>query len=139
MSHKDPIVRAKYAHNNYMKNRKRRIRQTRQYQRRRKVYIQVYMKEYNPRYRKTHAHVIKANRQQRKLDAIAYKGGQCQECGYKKCPAALTFHHRNPEEKEYQIAVMLAWSWARIVQELDKCDLLCANCHFELEWEKDNK
>ena len=102
----------------------------------RREYVREYMKAYNPIYRATHADEIKAKRQQRKRDAIEYKGGQCQKCGYVKCVAALSFHHRDPKEKEYQIATMLAWSWARIVQELDKCDLLCMNCHMELEWEE---
>lgn len=100
----------------------------------RKEWVRAYMKDYNPRYRLIHAADIKSKRQQRKRDAIAYKGGKCQSCGYAKCEAALTFHHRNPDEKEYQLATMFAWKWVRIVQELDKCDLLCANCHAELHW-----
>jgi len=95
------------------------------------------MKEYNPRYRVTHAKEIKANRHERKRAAIEYKSGKCRKCGYSRCIAALAFHHRDPAEKEYQIATMFAWSWERIVQELDKCDLLCANCHAELHWKED--
>ena len=94
------------------------------------------MRAYNPRYRKTHAHEIKARRQARKQAAIDYKGGQCLQCGYKRCRAALAFHHRNPAEKEFQIATMFAWSWARILQELDKCDLLCMNCHAERHFDE---
>jgi len=94
------------------------------------------MRTYNPKYRREHAEEIKTKRQARKLEAIAYKGGKCQRCGYSKCVAALSFHHRNPADKEYQIATMFAWSWKCILQELDKCDLLCANCHAELHWSK---
>lgn len=101
----------------------------------RRRYIQTYMRGYNARYRATHAEDIKTKRQERKIDAIIYKGGACQRCGYDRCPAALTFHHREPAAKEFQIATMFGWSWARIVQELDKCDLLCANCHAEWHWE----
>ena len=102
----------------------------------RQARIRAYMKEYNPKYRKKNALQIKAARHERKRAAIAYKGDKCQKCGYDKCIAALTFHHRDPAEKEYQIATMFGWSWARIMQELDKCDLLCANCHAELHWEE---
>lgn len=92
------------------------------------------MKDYNPRYRATHASQIKASRHQRKRDAIVYLGGQCARCGYDCCIAALVFHHKDPSDKEYQIATMFAWSWERIVQELNKCELLCANCHAEEHW-----
>lgn len=67
----------------------------------------------------------------RKLDAIEYKGGKCKECGYNKCYGALHFHHRNPGEKEFGWAQLKCRSWQSIKKELDKCDLLCANCHSE--------
>lgn len=68
-----------------------------------------------------------------KLDCIAYKGGKCQKCGYSKCQAALDFHHRNPAEKEFSICKKYGCRKLneRIKNELDKCDLLCANCHRE--------
>ena len=69
---------------------------------------------------------------QRKLDAIQYKGGKCQVCGYSKYYGALEFHHRNPEEKEFAWQKMRLVSKDRLTAELDKCDLLCANCHREI-------
>ena len=68
---------------------------------------------------------------QRKLDAIEYKGGKCQSCGYSKYFGALEFHHRDPSEKEFVWQKMRLVSKDRLTQELDKCDLLCANCHRE--------
>lgn len=65
-----------------------------------------------------------------KRRAIEYKGGACNICKYSKCEAALTFHHPNPQEKELSISE--GSSWDSIVRELDKCDLLCANCHAEV-------
>ena len=46
-------------------------------------------------------------------------------------PACLDFHHRNPNEKDISIsnAVANGWSKLRILKEIDKCDVLCANCH----------
>ena len=58
--------------------------------------------------------------------------GKCIICGYNKSLHALTFHHRNPEEKEGTVGQMLDWSWDKLKAELDKCDLLCSNCHKEL-------
>ena len=69
----------------------------------------------------------------RKLKALAieYKGGKCIMCGYHKCSTSLVFHHRNPEEKELNISNKVT-KWEKLKPELDKCDLLCLNCHGEV-------
>jgi hypothetical protein len=73
-------------------------------------------------------------RRRTKLRAIEYKGGQCIRCGYSKSPAALEFHHRDPAQKEFGIAgAGNCVAWEKLRSELDKCDLLCANCHREVE------
>ncbi|MFA5558899.1 MAG: hypothetical protein WDA59_05510 [Methanofastidiosum sp.] len=55
---------------------------------------------------------------------------KCSVCGEDHI-ACLDFHHRNPEEKEYTIGEIpnRCWSIKRIQEEIDKCDVLCANCH----------
>jgi predicted HNH restriction endonuclease len=63
--------------------------------------------------------------------AVAYLGGQCRICKYDKCPAAFDFHHTDPMEKDFNISAGLT-SWERIQPELDKCVLLCSNCHREV-------
>ncbi len=68
----------------------------------------------------------------RKQEAIAYKGKKCYHCGYDKCYKALTFHHINPKDKSFDIAQNWEKSLERVKSELDKCILLCANCHAEL-------
>lgn len=69
---------------------------------------------------------------------INYKGGKCQNCGYNNCDNAMHFHHRNPEEKEFGIARArldgVDFTVDKIFAEVDKCDLLCANCHAELHY-----
>lgn len=56
-------------------------------------------------------------------------GGQvCSRCGFDD-PRALEFHHRNPEEKIASVASMLASGWERLMREVAKCDIICANCH----------
>lgn len=67
-----------------------------------------------------------------KMKAVAYKGGKCQNCGYSKSLAAFDFHHRNPKEKEFAISNVKWKNFDRIKPELDKCDLLCSNCHREV-------
>jgi len=80
--------------------------------------------------------VAKARRA-RKAKAVEYKGGSCERCGYCKSNAALTFHHRNPEEKSFGIAENgKVRAWALLQAELDKCLLLCHNCHAEIHEEE---
>lgn len=64
-----------------------------------------------------------------KEQAIAHLGGKCQKCGYDACPAAFDFHHLDDREKDFDISSKQ--SWATLLPELDKCILLCANCHRE--------
>lgn len=67
-----------------------------------------------------------------KIKAIDYKGGKCVVCGYSRCVGALCFHHRDPNEKEFTISGNHCRRWDVLKQELDKCVLLCTNCHAEL-------
>lgn len=71
-------------------------------------------------------------RQQRlKLQAIAYKGSKCQKCGYAGYIGAFDFHHRDPLVKDFSLSHAKLTSFEKVKPELDKCDLLCANCHRE--------
>lgn len=64
-----------------------------------------------------------------KQKAVEYKGGSCIHCGFDKHYAAMHFHHRDPSTKEYDWNKLRLKSWDKIILELDKCDLLCSNCH----------
>lgn len=67
-----------------------------------------------------------------KKKAVEYKGEKCEWCGYNKNACALTFHHIEPSKKEFSLSGMKSKSWASVEKELDKCLLLCFNCHQEL-------
>ena len=62
---------------------------------------------------------------------------KCRQCGYGKCSAALDFHHNDPANKEFGIAKRLTDNKAqsiydlenKLISELEKCDVYCANCH----------
>ncbi len=74
-------------------------------------------------------------REELKIKAVVYLGGKCQICGYSRCYAALEFHHRDPSKKDFGIAYKGAVrAWEIVKKELDKCDLLCSNCHKELHF-----
>ena len=67
-----------------------------------------------------------------KEKAVAYKGGQCCLCGYSKCIKSLDFHHKDPNEKDFGIGTGFTRSWEKVKAELDKCILVCRNCHGEI-------
>lgn len=70
----------------------------------------------------------------RKREFITQLGGKCQNCGYAKNMSALTFHHKNPKDKMFELDCRkISNSTLESLQkELLKCELLCANCHAEL-------
>jgi 5-methylcytosine-specific restriction endonuclease McrA len=67
-----------------------------------------------------------------KTKAVEYKGSKCQVCGYSKYTGALEFHHLDPKEKDFAISSSKVGKWDKIKAELDKCVLLCSNCHREV-------
>lgn len=68
-----------------------------------------------------------------RVKAIEYAGGKCMRCGYDRCMEALDFHHRDEQTKSFGISQNgLTRSWDKIREEVDKCILVCANCHREL-------
>jgi hypothetical protein len=78
--------------------------------------------------------VIRTQRR-KKLRAIEYLGGKCSLCGYHKCQAALGFHHVDPTQKEHSVTyIVMRWRWEKVKPELDKCILVCNNCHAEVHF-----
>jgi hypothetical protein len=73
---------------------------------------------------------LEERRKSTKQKAVDYLGGECAKCGYNKCIAALDFHHINPKEKDKNYSI-LKKNFDKLKPELDKCILLCANCHRE--------
>jgi len=58
----------------------------------------------------------------------------CRECG-ERHPACLEFHHRDPAQKKFLIAsVAFRLSDAKMLEEVEKCDVLCSNCHRKMHW-----
>ena len=75
---------------------------------------------------------MRAKHQELKQRAIDYKGNQCERCGYNKCPDALDFHHLNSSEKDFEISRCYKRSRDVLKAEIDKCVMVCANCHREI-------
>ncbi len=68
----------------------------------------------------------------RKIKALIYKGSSCVDCGlsYPQTPySVFDFHHLDSNEKDVDWSKLRLRSWDKVTEELDKCVLLCANCH----------
>lgn len=75
---------------------------------------------------------VRSYRQRNKIKAIDYKGGKCEICGYDKSNWSLEFHHTDPNNKDFNISSKSHFNWDKIKIELDKCILVCKNCHGEI-------
>ena len=77
---------------------------------------------------------VNAWRSKTKSIIINIMGGKCIICGYCKSTRALALHHLVPSEKEFQISSIKAsrFAWSKIIKELQKCILVCHNCHCEI-------
>jgi transposase-like protein len=81
----------------------------------------------------------KLERKRNKERAIEYKGGCCNRCGYDKNIATLEFHHLDPSQKEISPSNLTNSDWELLKEEIDKCILLCSNCHREEHQRIDDK
>ena len=61
----------------------------------------------------------------------------CRKCGEKR-PYLLDFHHRNPKEKDFVISNKARCGLETMIEEINKCDVLCANCHREWHYLVEN-
>ncbi len=59
---------------------------------------------------------------------------ECEICGYDRVLHALELHHLDATEKEIDPSQMKSFQEVKIVQEMEKCQLLCANCHREAHY-----
>ncbi len=96
------------------------------YQRRGKLNSSTYCKKC------TTIQTVKRTQNLKKL-MVDYKGGKCEKCGYNAYLGALEFHHLNPKEKDFHPSQLKRYTFDdKVKKELDKCILVCANCHREI-------
>ena len=92
---------------------------------------------YTPRYSECKTCMKKYGQDRRhalKREFVDYKGGCCELCGYNKCLASLHFHHLDKTTKDPKWTNLLNKSLEQVKAELDKCQLVCANCHGEMHY-----
>ena len=83
---------------------------------------------------KCRSEAVTRRRRRVKQTLVEEAGGACCICGYRRCIAALEFHHIDPASKRFSLSHRgVARSIERARDEARKCALLCANCHVEVE------
>lgn len=126
------LNRQEYSKQYYIKNREKKLKQGKEYteskhgQKVRKLYYQINKTQLNKK-------GYLARKKAIKLMIETLKINGCAICGYDKCNAALVFHHVNPEDKKFNLG-NFRQPVDKIVEEINKCILLCANCHREIHW-----
>ncbi len=76
---------------------------------------------------------VKKRRKKLRQMALDMKGGKCMMCGYSRDQTALDFHHLDEKSKEFGLSDRgLTRSWEKTKLEVEKCVLVCANCHREI-------
>lgn len=87
---------------------------------------------------KCHGKAQRSRWRENKRLAVEYKGGRCEKCGYNRCYAGLDFHHLDPSKKDPHWKKLRCKSLEKIKAEIDKCMLVCKNCHAEIHHGVDN-
>ncbi len=77
-------------------------------------------------------------KKEKKTFYISLRGGGCEKCGYNKCLDALEFHHLDSKNKDKKMTLIFRMTSKKIEKEIEKCTLLCANCHREEHERLDN-
>ena len=90
--------------------------------------------ERRPRCKKCRAEAVARRRRRVKELLVREAGGKCELCGYSRSVCALEFHHRDPSKKSFGIAYRgITRGIDEVRREVEKCVLLCATCHAEVE------
>jgi len=100
--------------------------------------MKFYKKQYMKKYRQTHRKQMNQWRREYyqtiKKIMRGLKINGCAICGYDKCDDALDFHHTNPKDKKFPLIMCNIYrSSFSVTEEINKCILLCKNCHAEVE------
>ena len=75
----------------------------------------------------------KKARLERKKTLIGIFGGSCLFCGYNRCHWSLEFHHIDPKMKDNTVSAYgLLKRFEKLIKEIQKCLLVCVNCHREI-------
>ena len=137
---------AAYKKQYYEDNKEKALAYKKKYYEKNKEVVKAYQKQYRQdnkgaivAYKKKHqqdnkeelATKAKSLRDARSLEVFEYKGGACEHCSVRELDylAMYDYHHIDPTTKLYTVSSIMNGPMDRIMAEVDKCLLLCANCH----------
>ena len=94
-----------------------------------------YKREWNKRNKKSRYESKVARGHRLKVKVISLMGGKCNDCNLEysgKNACVFQVHHKDPSKKLFVIntRTLINYAWEKIINEIKKCELLCANCHF---------
>jgi hypothetical protein len=76
-----------------------------------------------------HKTYVMRRRDERKMKLVESFGDKCADCGKSFPVCCYDFHHIDPSNKAFEIAPRLDSKWETILEEAQKCVMLCSNCH----------
>ena len=143
MPFKDENKRKEYARLRYQKNKEKLSEKSKELYKVKKEEIKlrtsIYrannkekLREYYSNTKEVQIQQVLQRRENNKAEYILLKGGKCEICGFEyngENAACFDFHHENPEEKEYNPSTAIRLRREKALKELEKCQLVCANCH----------
>lgn len=95
-------------------------------------------------YNKNKKTTLDRNKRNKKKSRVWYNefksNLKCNRCP-ENHPACLEFHHVDPTKKEFTISILIGTTYSikKIIKEIEKCEILCANCHRKHHYEEKNK
>ena len=103
-----------------------------------KVCLKEYMNNHYASNKKTYLDNVKTRQKEIYNWFYDYKQTlKCEKCG-ENHPGCLDFHHLDPNNKDFNISDGGKMSKKRILNEVNKCIVLCSNCHRKLHWGERN-
>lgn len=113
----------------YILNKEKLLIQMKERYKNKKEEIKEYRKSYDEKNRAALTKYQNNKRLRIQLEVIEYLGGQCNHCNFSFPACVYDFHHVEPKEKKFLISTNLLRNKKSLWEELDKCILLCSNCH----------
>lgn len=99
-----------------------------------------YQKTYHKGWYAKNFKTVRRQHSERKKEIIRwfkeYKATLCCSRCPENHPAAIEFHHSNPEFKDDAVSLLVSKGYGkdRILQEIGKCEVVCSNCHKKIHW-----
>jgi hypothetical protein len=97
----------------------------------------AYRETHREHYRELNAEANRRKKAERHAAVDQIKSVPCADCGKSFPPYVMDFDHRDPSTKEYEINFLLnktTCPWSRVLDEIAKCDVVCARCHRLRSW-----